>query len=857
MAGNDRRDGSDIYDDFLYQPGVEPPKRVQEYAEEKIEEAGMSVPEMVDFIEDVPDPLLAMYQRFDYLESIGEALLIRSRFLLEKSIDDIDGYIGEIPPYLLEYTTDLTGIIFPEDTSAPEYTLDDDTKQCIFRIAGYFDPTKDQDRIREAAENFDADALQDEVKSTIANMSYFNLMMYGVRLLILVLKMSYVITVHYTIGYLCGWFKGKFKIPVAKYSLGDKISKGLRSAENALLKLAGYRCATSKQGDFECGGGIVEAHDLERKSRFKSIRCCTTSPIFFNPNTYAGMKLELAHCFKHWMRMELDPNGTGSGTICAKENLDSDRNPTAEEVEKAKLIADYLMHNDSKYGINGKDNVKPLSHAIQSATGAINMSQQVKSSVNSARDYQYNNFRDGKSSPFDCFGYKLSADATAENRIINAVNEQAGSWMSLPTDDPFVANTGVFFMDYLQKMDGGITWLLNLADRVTIGTANLAKWGSSQQLCCWVYLMVFLASMVHRFISTGGQFCNDDMVECYTCNGTGEVNGATCPTCMGTGEVQDSQKFARDLREEMYGRWASDIKGSADVQMLVELLTVIKQIVDVFNGSMSRNTFLAGLKLPTQEMWEMIKLTLANGLSEFLDILFSPLDIMLSSIKGIPEIRMMMANDCFGIGEVFDFLSCQLGNLKWSMVNYVMQFIDFTISDVTIINDIYLSRTRLASLEALSKLLESMIDLILGLKDCYEPKALVDEIVQTQVNSQYNTYRDLHELMGAGGLAQLDEASESLLGNEFPLSADEIDEVDNMPASLSSGFGDLKGIAEKIVTNGLFGEETVAMSKYMDDAGNPLPYGEFVMKLEEDTGVQVTEIRESMLHIFDILQGRG
>jgi hypothetical protein len=54
-------------------------------------------------------------------------------------------------------------------------------------------------------------------------------------ILVVVLKMSYVIAIHYTVGYVCAWFKGKIKIgirrPRFRVVVGDKVAAILKSVE--------------------------------------------------------------------------------------------------------------------------------------------------------------------------------------------------------------------------------------------------------------------------------------------------------------------------------------------------------------------------------------------------------------------------------------------------------------------------------------------------------------------------------------------------------------------------------------------------------------------------------------------------
>jgi len=870
MAIQDGQDNSS--NDFLYRPSINPPERGF---------TSPGVPRSVDptkvLADEIPDPYAAWVPTFEQHARNATILKQRARELLKLSIADIDGYVGDAPPYILAYITDLTGIEFPSrdedpDAVSPEFTLSNKTKECIYRAAGYFDSQNDYE-LSEALVNFDTKAIAARMNRDLSGRSYLGkhgILMYGIKLLVIVLKVSYVIAIYYTVGYLCSFFRGKLKIgkrwKVAgkrfgfEFCIGNKISDYLKGVERSLLSVVGYSCRKNPSiTPVECPTALTSS-DLEKQFSFKQIECCTTKPIFFDNRQFYEQKFSYTACLQAAIDAELDPIGYMNGRICSYENVDNDRTPTPEEQAKAKVVADYLTSKgESRYGLNGYQNIGPLNNAINNADSATIMSRHV-TSILGEKSYEYTNFKYGKGA-FDCFGYSLKDSTTAEQDIINAINQNAGRWMKESADPPIVIGSPEasnspaisYLADTLKLLDQGVGGLVDIADRIVIGTANLTLWGSSRQLCCWVYLLVFASTMIRRLIQTHGHLCNDKKVSCYNCGGTGMKNNVTCVVCNGTGEVQDFQVFAENLRHEMGALWATEIKKSAEVQQFVAILKVIKAIIDTYINSLSRPILLQGLRLPLQEMWELIKITIANGLAQFMDALLMPIDTVLSGLQGIPEVRLALANECFGIDRLFDFLVCNLNNLKFSIVNSIMRLIDFTINDLTLINDIYLSRTRLSTLEALSRLLDSLINLILGLKDCYNPSELVDEIVNKQMNEQYNQIRDIDQILSEVGMefGELTEMRTSLVGNEFPVSEEERGNIDNMPGTISRSFGPLAGVAEDIVVQSL---KTFDMIE--TGAGvRPKTLKEFAQVLETQSGTSIAEVKESLLHIFDILRG--
>lgn len=852
--------------DFLYQPDIDAPER------EAVTIDGSPADENISRIneiaqEEIPDIILSWAPIFEEHQQHATKLLERARQLMDLSIADIGGYVGDAPPYIREYITDLTGIVFPteeEDPGAtsPVFTLPYEIKKCIFRAAGYYDSQQGNDMVTAAA-TLDPDALAKKINTEMGVKSYIGkhgILMYGIRLLVIVLKLSYVIMVYYTIGYLCGFFRGKLKFGYKKkiagkkigfeFKIGDKIAALFRPVENKLLSIVGYGCRQRPSvTPVECPVGGKSAGDLEKRFSFRDIECCTTKPIFFDNRQFYTEKLDFSHCLKAAVNFELDPVGYVDGTICAYENLGIEREATPEEREKAKVVADYLIaKGESRYGIDGYQNIGPLNNAINNAESALLMSNQVGSLFKDTT-YRYTNY------PKGCFGYEDEKTTTPEEDLINIINQNAGKWLKKTADPPIVITKSQFapveFVgDFLKALDQGIGNLVDIADRVVTGTANLTMWGSSQQLCCWVYLLVFAATMIRRAVKTGLNFCNDKMVKCYECGGSGQVNKAPCPVCLGRGEIRDSQAFAQNLRAVLKVSWATEIKKSTEVQQFVAILKVIKAIVDTYIRSLKRPVLLQGLRLPLQEMWELVKLTIANGLAQFVDVILSPIDAILSGLQGIPEMRLALANECFGIDKLFDFIVCNINNLKFSLVNSVMRLIDFTISDVTLINDIYLCRARLATLESLSRLLGSLINLILGLKDCYNPEDVVNEIVNKQTSEQYNQIRDLNDLLGEAGVSfdDLNEMRRSLVGNQFPVSDEERAALDRTPGSIAQSFGAM-GIADDIIVRSLKTFDTITEGTQVTSAE------EFLDLLNKNSGVSIAEVKESLLHIFDILRG--
>lgn len=827
---------------------------------------------------DNPDPYLAYASKFASYNSIAKEIKARAKFLIDMTIEDLDLYVADAPFHVLKLISDLTDISFKDSNgnflpdSDPIYTLNPQIVKCIYRVAGTSDPYREESKLIDAAKNLDSDAVKQSVNDSLKS-KVIEPIFYGIHLLTVVLKMSYVIAIHYTVGWSCAYFKGKLTISIRirkvrfrkSWSIGNKISHVFRSLEERLLWLngwIGYRCNDSEEPPKSCNDD--EWRDID----FKRVNCCSASPIFFGPassDVSVPSSYAQASCFEKFVRSEVDPTYAGARTICSLANsADETIKPTEYEKAASCEIARYLNNKSSKSGTMGMgaENIQTLTKAIDLAEVGVTTTDTIQSSIFANKAYSVGQ---AGTSKWDCFGLESKDDGGLTASISSAINNVAGTWLPKGNGQPIIGQT---YFDFLDTMDSTLSEILKAADKSVSCVANLAKWGSSKQLCCYVYLLTAIASIWHALIE----------------------KGVWCPD-MDDGEA---------VRNAMHLRWAKELKNSKNLQELVALLQVIKQIVDIFIKRMGRQVLIAGFTLPLKEMWEMIKVTLANGLSEYLDVLLGPLDRVISGLQTVPEIRHMINNECFGFDKFLKFLMCLLGNLKWSIVNQIMKLLDFNVADITLMQDILLTRMRLKSLESLSKLLGALINLILGLKDCYTADELVNSltsdkdkkttilermaadanrrsatmtplssdlysqntdiiglIVSQEVANEYAAAVALANLAGSPeNLKKFEEYSIPLIADSNTFSEDEQNYLDSLQASISSQFGDF-GQAAKDIFNNAMSSASVDVTAFINPETNEvISYGEFVIMMEQMTGISVGNIKESLRYIFDILRGQ-
>jgi len=329
---------------------------------------------------DISNPFDTMKIVFQRHIINAESLIEKSTFLMDTTIKDIDSYVGDASPIILEYISDLTGVNFKTKATAgagstgsnisgtevskpltdPAFTLTEEEMKCIFEAAGYYDPNADSKQIIDALQNGDSETLKAYVKNKIESMSYFKSVFYGLKLLIVVIKLCHVIMIHYQVGYFCAIFKDKLNIGWKKkiagkkigftFGLGNMISKIFKRTEIALLAVVGYRCNQEGKLPTPCD---TRAWD---KIQPNVVTCCTTSPVFFNDVDSGDGRYNMTDCTKAWVGMQLDGNAgafSKRGPICSG-NCSKERRRNSSIVPHVNKYS-YNIDNDSDSSQTGDD----------------------------------------------------------------------------------------------------------------------------------------------------------------------------------------------------------------------------------------------------------------------------------------------------------------------------------------------------------------------------------------------------------------------------------------------------------------------------------------------------------------------
>ena len=784
-------------------------------------------------------PSAIMYDTSEYDARIermqnfrAQAVELKSRItlLMGLAIKSTNHYVGDAPAYILDYLSKLTGITFPDLTpdspdvkTDPKYSLSDDVVDCIFRIAGYYDSSRASKNVTDKLTEKDIENAVKDLKSQLQKSST-SAIAYGFTLLWTTIKMCLVVAIHYTAGYYCWFFRGNAKWMLGwsvgimgrrigfNFPLGEIIAKFFGTIEKELLAVFGYSCVAPGESKPSCAD-----IGTPQRAEFTTVECCTDNPIFFQQANDKMVYL-VDDCFESYFRNETGNIMSSPGFICSAKNAKDDKiQPTAAEIAMAKSVADYLQQTSSSDAVMNQNDISNLQVAERYTTAAADFAKTSESALGTGRNYIYTGER---TSAWDCFGYQKAGGSREAGSFESTLGSKAGSL-------PFVEQ-GTYLFEVIDYIDGIIGDGLKFADKIVVSTANLTKWGSSRQLCCWVYLTVLVATMWQSMI-VKGKYCPD-----FKCADSDDVKDKTC---------------ADAIRAEL--QWAATLRGSANMQKFIRLLEVLKKIVDMFIRQQQRALFIAGLKLPLHDMWEAMKTVLMTQLSEALDILLGPLDQVLAGIRGTPEIRNMINNDCFGFGSFLDFLSCMLGNIKMAILAQVEKFINFQLNDVFLWSDITVNRKRLKVLQSFSNLLNNIINLLTGLKDCYDPNTVVSEILDAQAHDQYSNYITYHSFVGSKAaevdkcltpVTDWDPEKEPITSNG-PLSKAF---TTSSPTGGSTFGAQLDEIAYNVMK--------VNMPSLHDD-GSILTLGEFTSAWLGAQNVTESQYRESLEHLYTILTG--
>ena len=846
--------------------------------EDRLEGAASDRLEQLAYVSRELDTYLA---RAMEAKRLSVVLRDRARLLQQMAIDSLNPYLGDAPAAVLSSYTYLTGRRFVDQTGAvlpasdPVYLPSRETVRCIFRVAGYGNPDAQMADINNAVRNWDSEQFRQTYYAKTKYLSAAKMAVYALSLLWLTIKMCMVVAVHYTVGYVCHWLKQfdfSFRIPVIKKKIKIKIGSALAKVsfapvEKAVLWIFGYRCLHEGEPAPDCDS------EAWTKMDFSKVTCCTNKPVFFREDDAYGdpsqvtvdnsdsgyessestpknqsalgngtVVYTMSACFERWIRTELDPEYTGARTICSYANeSDESIEPSEQEVASARMVADYLMvanNNATSNGVMHPIDITTTQNAIRYTNMTTEMATSMESAINSNKEYVKTGNR---SASWDCFGY------TSETTEYPSYVSSQGTASSSLTDQPVVVNS--YFTDVLKNFDEALYKVLELADKVVSRAAALSLWGSSRFFCCWVYLIVMIGTIWNTMIKKR-RWCPK-----MECTSEDEYNNYEC---------------ADAIRRELM--FASRLKDSAALQDTLSLLKILKDIVDIFINRKNLTIYIEGLRLPLHDMWEEMKIIITTNLSQFLDILFGPLDAILSGLRATPEIRNMINNNCFGFGSFLDWLACLLGNLKASIMEFILKLLAFQLQDLTIINDTYLCRTRLKSLEALSKLLGLMIGLLLGLRDCYEPETLAQKILEKEAEDQYNRMQDFVALAGSAERARaVAEAAQRIVPD---YDTGEIPSTDFTPEEirlaerdgiLNRGFDAFNALDEpyddllRIFQNeqGYNVSSAVELvNVFIKEDGSLLTLPEFVLEVERISGVTMGEIMESMgERIFETMRG--
>ena len=785
---------------------------------------------------------------------IRDAKLVdeNSRIMMDICIEDLDTSIADAPEVVKHYHEELSNLpVNRTDKTDPSNVISKETMKCYMRTCGYYG--------NHTSKKLSTQKIEDIKKDTqeVLESMDFNPISFGITLLVTVIKLCFLVIIRYMYSWPCALFdlfSFKIKIPVINKEVKIPIFYQLVAyyglMEWASLMLIGYRCrkgtgVTSSRGlpgfsrlmreiekatdaaidFFDDNDGPC---DYPPKPNRKTVKCCTMESLLFGSDTNQSLgdeqqsvKSDFSKCLKMLVKEEMSRNGKVPNIICSDYDRDDQSiEPDLRQKSQAKAVTDYVLNkpeNASRRSTHTSD-ISVLKNSMLYADKTEGMASSVLEKLKQNRKISdlYS-----KSDSDNCFGLP---GANMEDRLGgNYYDPQMGR-----EKPPSFIQEGSHVNGFMVGLDEVLSSMLGMADRGVSWVAGMMQWSNSKQLCCWVYLMTLIGTMISSLV-IHNKFCSEDLAE--------------------------------DIRDMF--RISDKIKDAKSLRMFKNILKTIITIMNSFIRQQNRKLMLAGMMFPLNDFMEELKAILLNAIAMYLDYLIAPLSMSIDALRTNDEIRRLIENECFGFAPFLDWLSCLLGLLKAKIMSSISGIFNKTFKDIVLLSDITLCRTRLTSMEGMRDLLQRILDLIDSLKDCYEPEELASKVVDKHIEDEYNNYFKTAELLG-DRVEKVKTISQGVLPEtQFQLTDqqredlklhgkmfNDFDAVD--PNGMKQDFG---VFLEEIVYNEIDSNYENARIWIKED-GAPLNRKEFIKKIEELTGTTVSDMKESLNYrLYNILRG--
>lgn len=673
----------------------------------------------------VNDKLDVIIKRSTVVEA--EAIALQNQIVAQ-----IDRSLDKAPSTVIEALTSLI-----EEPLGPELT--ECQLSCVAIASGMYGQQQDEDlsakmdSIQANSAN-DLTAFQNEVNNVGPKVTGLWLFFFMVRFII-------AFCVHVTVGFMCCYLRNKliFKVGPFKVKLGEKIAKPVGALEAVLKDILGFPCGT---GDAKC----LEPGQSPVEDDFRMFPCCNPDgdPGWDSCGTQSGeAQLQmptLSTCFNNVIRRVADeatgdPSSPDGSKPCRVGECEPDE-WNQREREAAKHAMEWLLAKSqaTKNSLNEaqrnaqqpqmKSDIdfyhsQNATRAIDTSRSSRTIAQGFKSSFNDNYSYTGSFSLTGggrnrlcdldlsQDNPFkglNSFGdmtqddIKRALKNNVDTSFVNELRAAEAEGTNLEFDGsqpPFEPFKSIY--DAVNMLDDTLGSVLEEIRKAVTSAKMLSNLLTDKTFCCIIYAIVVLGNLI-RFQKL-------------------------CP-----------EKDLQDLFD-----YAQDFGDNADVKKLIKFLKLLQKLIDAINADLLGNIEGIGLGLPLGTMLELIKKAIASSVMALLAIALAPIDNALTNLANNPKLKALFNDNCFGVGDLFAMFGC---GIKWIydlIKQWLMELIPFKAKNIELLANFRITGFKMKFLSKLSDILKMLIDLLLGIGDCFPPEnippAIMNQLADQPVGS--------------------------------------------------------------------------------------------------------------------------
>ena len=359
--------------------------------------------------------------------------------------------------------------------------------------------------------------------------------------------------------------------------------------------------------------------------------------------------------------------------------------------------------------------------------------------------------------------------------------------------------------EFLQQVVGVLEGAVDEVDRYVSGVNQLTKFFSSKEFCCIVYLIVLLADVAR--------------------------GKALCPT-------DDISHFFK---------YANKFQDRKDIASLKIQLAFLKSIMDAARLALATGIEIQGIKLPLKDLMERVRTTITTITKLLIDFATEPIEKTLDQVLLNPDVTAIVQNNCFGAWDFLSMFKCGIEWFKLKLSQIALDLFQNNFQNIDLIKNIRIGGMRLKVLDMLSQMLGLLLDLLLGIGDCYDPDDYTKAIISRTLEEQYSGAERVFALMQKANVTpqELDKWSKTVEG-EDPLN------IDYSAPENQDVHSDFTGSILTPATVRLL-RSTVPIALFSDStpARRLVGYEEFVGRLEEHTGTTVSQVYVDIFALDD------